>query len=761
MADTAESNEAKPPRKINWVVAGIGLGIVLGIVAAVFFTFRFVEQERARDLQAWQIRLGIVGDSRSAAVDEWIEKNFAAVRELAENQSLKLYMTELAMEGEGEETEEVTESTESIGESLGEGFGLDDPTDEKQEEMTEESDEQEAGPAEEPPTDGTAQATYLRNLLEATARRTGFVAPTTDSDIDANVDRVGVAGLGLANAAGRPVASSSDMPPLTGRIRKAVAKALAGDPVLIDIFMGPSNLPTIGFVLPIYAIQGDEGAEGIGAVVGIRVIDKDLFDRLRQPGEIEKTAETYLVRPAASGATVEYLSPLADGTAPLKRALAVDTPDLAAGFAIEKPGGFGQKRDYSGEEVLVTSRPIPNLSWVLVRKISRDEALADTDSRLRGILIVLVLVTVGVAGTIVAVWRHGSSLRAMEAAERSRVSAERFENMSKFMKLVTNSQPTIIAAVDGTTTYTFANEPAAREAGISAEDVIGKTMASVMGPIKANALAEINTAILKQFALEDDVEGARQQHILRFGEEDDLHVIKSDHIPLRGDRDHPPGILMVLDDITELTRERRRSEKMLRQLIDTLVSVVDRRDPYSANHSSRVAEVARNVAAEMGLSDVEVKTVDIAGSLMSLGKIFISPELLTKTSDLTAEERTLITTSYIVSADLLEGVPFEGPVVDTIRQMGETWGGQGPLGLAGEDILRTARIAGVANTFVGMISPRAYRDAMTFEKVSNILLQESGTKFDRKAVSALINFLENRGGTEKWAHYREKPKEAA
>ena len=132
MADTAESNEAKPPRKINWVVAGIGLGIVLGIVAAVFFTFRFVEQERARDLQAWQIRLGIVGDSRSAAVDEWIEKNFAAVRELAENQSLKLYMTELAMEGEGEETEEVTESTESIGESLGEGFGLDDPTDEKQ-----------------------------------------------------------------------------------------------------------------------------------------------------------------------------------------------------------------------------------------------------------------------------------------------------------------------------------------------------------------------------------------------------------------------------------------------------------------------------------------------------------------------------------------------------------------------------------------------------------------------------------------------------
>ncbi len=759
MANAAASNEAKPPRKINWVVAGIGLGMVLAATVAVFFAFRFVEQERARDLQAWQIRLGIVGDSRSAAVDEWIESNFAVLRELVENQALQLYMTELTMEEE--EAEGTEQSAGGIGEGIGEGMGLDQPDDETQDDETAEPSEQEEAPIEEVPADTAAQATYLRNLLEAVAQRTGFVAPAAGAEIGANVERVGVAGLGLADAAGRPVASSSDMPPITGKIRKAVALALAGEPVFIDIYMGPSNLPTIGFVLPIYAIQGDEGAEGIGAAVGIRVIDKDLFDRLRQPGEIEKTAETYLVRRAASGSTVEYLSPLADGTAPLKRSLALDTPDLAAAFAIENPGGFGQKRYYSGEEVLVTSRSIPNVPWVLIRKISRTEALAGTDSRLRTILIVLVLVTVGVAVAIVAVWRHGSSLRAMEAAERSRISSERFENMSKFMKLVTNSQPTIIAAVDGATTYTFANEPAAREAGIPVEDVIGKAMASVMGPVKANALAEINTAILKQFALEDDVEAARQQHILRFGEGDDLQVIKSDHIPLRGDRDHPPGVLMVLDDITELTRERLRSEKMLRQLIDTLVSVVDRRDPYSANHSSRMAEVARCIAEEMGLSDTEVKTVDIASSLMSLGKIFISPELLTKTGNLTAEERNLIATSYLVSADLLEGVPFEGPVVDTIRQMGETWEGQGPLGLAGEDILRTARIAAVANTFVGMISPRAYRDAMTFEKVSDILLQESGSKFDRKAVSALINFLENRGGTERWAHYREKPKEAA
>ncbi|PHS78834.1 MAG: hypothetical protein COB59_05080 [Rhodospirillaceae bacterium] len=253
-------------------------------------------------------------------------------------------------------------------------------------------------------------------------------------------------------------------------------------------------------------------------------------------------------------------------------------------------------------------------------------------------------------------------------------------------------------------------------------------------------------------------------HINVFGDEEDddedaLQVIKSDHIPLRGDRDHPSGVLMILDDITELTRERRRSEKMLRQLIDTLVSVVDRRDPFSANHSSHVAEVAKAVAEEMGCDEITAKTVDIAGSLMNLGKIFISPELLTKTGDLTPEERHTLMSSYLVSVDLLSDVTFEGPVVDTIRDMGETWDGNGPLGKAGEGILDSARILAVANAFVGMASARAYRDAMTFEKVSDILLSDTGTKFDRKPVSALINYLENRDGKTAWAHYRDRPAE--
>lgn len=697
--------EEKTPRRVNKVALGIGVGMIAVIVAAVYFTFHFVEQERQRALLEWQVRLGIVADSRAADVNEWVDSQFAVIRELSQNASLQIYMDELAM-------------------SQGDKEGV---------------------------TDEAAQAGYLRNLLNAVSDRTGFKPPEEVAEVNANVERAGVAGLGLVDADGRPIVSSPGMPPISGKIRTAVAEALNGEPALIDAFLGASNLPSIGFALPVYGIQSDEGAQGIGAVVGIRTIDNKLYDRLKQPGEQSKTAETYLVR--KSGGTIEYLSPLADGTPPLKRSFAIETPDLAAAYALEKPGGFTIAMDYAGTEVLVTSRPLANLPWVLVRKIARAEALSGTETRLKTILIVFVLIIVGVTVTIVAVWRHGSSIRAQEAAEKSRIAAERFENMTKFMNLITNSQPTQIFAVTGDTKYTFANEPACRKAGMSIDDIRGKTMGSIMGPVKSSFYGKINEAILASFAESDDTEKERQSHIQSFGEEDDLEVLKTDHIPLRGDRDYPPGILMVMDDITEYTRERRKSDMMMRQLIDALIGVVERRDPHTTHQSARISEVARAIAREMELPDAEVKTVDIAGSLINLGRVFIPNDVLAKRGNLTMQEQAMFDNSYKDSVELLKDVEFEGPVVHTIDQSGEYWDGSGPRGMKGDEILHPARILAVAAAFISMVNPRTGEPPMTFTEACAQLMFQSGTHFDRKPVSALINYLDNRGGAERWSDF--------
>jgi HD-GYP domain-containing protein (c-di-GMP phosphodiesterase class II) len=690
-----EAVEATPRAKVNRMVALGILGIVIVIAVGVYFSFRFVEEERQRALNEWQIRLGIVADSRVAAINDWIQGNFFTIRELTENASLQLYLTELS-QAQGDPTKV---------------------------------------------TDAAASQGYLRNLLVAVADKTGFGPPLTQSlDVNSNVERTGVAGLALTDADGKPLVVTPAMPPMTGKIRTSIATALNGQPTVIDMYKGATNLPTIGFALPIYGVQSDVGSKGIGVAVGVRVVGDDLFSLLKQPGDTSKTAETYIVRKGEN--VVEYLTPLQDGTKPLDRTMALDTNELADVFAVNTPGGFAVRRDYSGNEVLVVSRAIADVPWVLVRKISRAEALEANETRLRNILIVFILIIIGVTVAMIAVWRHGTSLRAAAAAEKFRISSERFENISKFMRVITNSQPTHIVAVDGNTTYTFANEPAARAAGIAPEEMLGKTMAGVMGPVKAKFYADVNKVILKEFAeLEeqkapDSVQKVRRSFVQRFDAGDGgMEVLKSDHIPLRGDRDHPPGVLMIIDDITEFSREQLKSEARLKQLVHTLATIVDKRDPASDTRSSDVGEVARSIAEEMELDRREVDTAAFAGTLKNVGTLFDGEK------------------SVIASANLLLGIDFEGPVVDTIRQSEERYDGKGAQGLSGEDILLTARIVTVAAAFIDLTCPRDNSAGLTLEEATARLLQESGTIYDRRVVSALLNHLENHGGAIKWAHF--------
>ena len=709
-----EAEDETPKGRVNTVVA-IAVAVLLVVIGSgVFFSFRFVENERARVLNEWQIRLGIVADSRVAQVNEWIAVNFDTIADLTENASLQLYMTEL-QQAAGDKSEV---------------------------------------------TDGAAQLGYLRNLLVAIADRNGFVPDGPVAEANSNVEAAGTAGMALTNADGQPIVITPEMPPQNTKLRTALAKSLDGEPAIVDMYMGVTNQPIIGFALPIFSVQGDSGSKGIGVAMGVRMVDDELFDLLKQPGDTSKTSETYLVRKTKN--TVEYLSPLRDGTGALKRSMDAETPDLAAAFALDKPGGFDIKRDYTGDDVLVISRAIADVPWVLVRKISTTEALAANESRLRNILIVFVLIIVGVTVAMIAVWRHGTSLRAAAAAEKFRISSERFENISKFMRVITNSQPTHIVAVDGTTTYTFANEPAAKAAGVEQGEMLGKTMAGVMGPVKAKFYAEMNKDLLKEFAdaeeagMEDSVQNTRKAYIQRFEMEDgEMQVIKSDHIPLRGDRDHPPGILMIMDDITEYSQAQLKSEDRLRQLVNTLAEVVDKRDPDAAERSNHVGEVARAIAEELELERSDVDTAEFAGALRNLGTVFLSPELLGKAqNELSLEEAEELDNAFNVSANLLVNIDFEGPVVDAIRQSGERYDGNGPLKVRGEKILMPGRIVAVADAFLTEVNPQNGQAGASFIEAGNNLLEEAGIKFDRGVVTALLNHIENHGGAGKWSHFR-------
>jgi len=211
------------------------------------------------------------------------------------------------------------------------------------------------------------------------------------------------------------------------------------------------------------------------------------------------------------------------------------------------------------------------------------------------------------------------------------------------------------------------------------------------------------------------------------------------------------AMLLVLQDITELQRAQQKHATLLRKLIATLMHVVDLHDPHSAHHSARLVEVADAIGRELRLGEAERRTLDMAASLANLGKIFVPREVLTKTAPLSAAEQELVQQHVQFGVELLEELEFDGPVLDTIKQKQEHLDGSGyPHQLSGEQILLTARILAVANAFVALVSPRAYRDGISTEAALDRLLKEAGSKYDRHVVAALFHVAENRSDWSEW-----------
>lgn len=676
--------------------------LVAAITLAVILVLHFAQGEQDRELRVWQTRLGLVAETRAAAVNQWLDGQFNALGKLAENASLQLYMTELLR-------------VENRGDRL---------------------------------TRELAESGYLENLLNLVADGAGYSGAVAGPDIRANVRRVGLSGIALVDMAAVPVAASTGAPPVEGRLRKFLLGAPRGERGLFDLYRNAAGNVAMGFAMPVFSVQGESAAQQIGWVLGVKEVAAELFARLRQPGMVWQSAEALLVR--RSGATIEYLSPMLDGGRPFSRALAADTSGLAASFAVSNIGGFGNRRDYRDKEVLVTSRRLSGAPWTLVYKIDRAESLGVADARITSRIIQFVLLILIIAAAFIAVWRHGASRRAVQAAGRFRDMARRFEAQEQFLRLVTDSQPNAMFIVDPDNRYHFANRAAASSAKIDDADMIGKSMASVLGPAASRRYEMTNLAVLQS--------GRPQSDIHRSGSNGDLRVLFAEHVPINHAGDLASGVMVVEQDITAAVIERERRERTLNLLVQTLLTVVDRRDPYAANHSTQVATVARAIAAEMGLDDEIAETAAVAGNMMNVGKILVPSDVLTRKDALDDDELRQIRNSIQASAELLQGVEFDGPVVETLRQLQENWDGSGgPRGLAGEEILLPARIVSVANAFVAMISPRAWRAGASFDDAIENLMRDVGRVYDRRAVTALVNRLENRGARQEWNDFGGSP----
>ena len=215
--------------------------------------------------------------------------------------------------------------------------------------------------------------------------------------------------------------------------------------------------------------------------------------------------------------------------------------------------------------------------------------------------------------------------------------------------------------------------------------------------------------------------------------------------------DSTPSRMRVAMRVTSEARLRELAEEtrvnglpteptLVAERIMELVAALSYHDRITRGHAERVRAYCGLIATELHFDEHERERLQWAGLLHDIGKLGVPPAILNKPSRLTDEEFDVIKTHPGEGERLLEPVrPWLGDVVDAAGQHHERWDGKGyPRGLAGEDIVLSARIVSVADVFDVITSTRSYKEPASPANARTELASCAGTQFDERVVRAFL-----------------------
>ena len=198
----------------------------------------------------------------------------------------------------------------------------------------------------------------------------------------------------------------------------------------------------------------------------------------------------------------------------------------------------------------------------------------------------------------------------------------------------------------------------------------------------------------------------------------------------------------------ELEQEKESLRLMSVSIAETLINAMEAKDLYLRGHSQRVAELAGQIAEEMGLAETVCEDLKVAGRLHDVGKIGIREAILNKPDRLTSEEFEHVKQHVQIGLDILAPLFHLKTPLNYVEHHHERWDGEGyPRGLSAEDIPLGARILCAADTFDALTSKRAYREPMTPMAALEHLKVDIGKQFDPGVYDALVRVVTRRLGT--------------
>jgi putative nucleotidyltransferase with HDIG domain len=224
-------------------------------------------------------------------------------------------------------------------------------------------------------------------------------------------------------------------------------------------------------------------------------------------------------------------------------------------------------------------------------------------------------------------------------------------------------------------------------------------------------------------------------------------------VPVAG----PPEVAALSRAFNEASKQLARYDGENKQLliavergyIETLrvlVGAIEAKDPYTAGHSQRTAELAVMIARAMGLDEMTCHDVEFGGLLHDIGKIGIAEQILRKPARLDDEEMEVMRGHPAIGDSIVKDIKFLERIRPMIRNHHERFDGSGyPDGLRGDAIPIGARVVAVADAFDAITSDRPYQNGRPPAEAMAILGGLTGKLLDGAVVGALGRALASAG----------------
>jgi PAS domain S-box-containing protein len=332
-----------------------------------------------------------------------------------------------------------------------------------------------------------------------------------------------------------------------------------------------------------------------------------------------------------------------------------------------------------------------------------------------------------------------------DITDRKKAEQE-LQESEKYFKEITENSSDIIIITDKNGKIKYCSPSVERFTGYKSEELIGRNGISIIHPDDVKrALSDYSKAILAMdSAIPNSFRIVRKDCAERYFEGLGKNLLDNPAVA---------GFIMNVRDVTE----RKQTDEELKQTLESLrkavvatvqvmVSAIEMRDPYTAGHQLRVADLALTIATEMGLPSDKIDGIRTVGSIHDIGKLSIPAEILVKSTKLTNNEFNLIKEHPKSGYEMLKDVESPWPLAQIVYQHHERMNGSGyPRNLKGDEIIMEARILAVADVVEAMASHRPYRPTLGIKAALEEIEKNKGILYDDTVADACLRLFREKG----------------